>query len=194
MKTIQKTRPERETARLASQPTYFTGRPCKHGHIVSRNTSDASCTECRRLFVESRREEAKSYSARYRDTKRKEMGETAWKKHISEQRSDYRKRNVDKARAQDRKNSRLKRQRYPEKKRAECRARQAAKLQRTPVWADLKEIEKFYANCPDGYEVDHITPLRGKDVSGLHVIENLQYLTPAQNRVKGNRFDAHKDL
>lgn len=62
--------------------------------------------------------------------------------------------------------------------------------QRTPDWSDLNAISKFYSNCPEGYEVDHIVPLRGKLVSGLHVVNNLQYLPILENRSKGNRFEA----
>lgn len=51
-------------------------------------------------------------------------------------------------------------------------------------------IKEFYANCPEGYEVDHIIPLRGVTVSGLHVISNLQYLLKEDNRVKSNKFDS----
>lgn len=65
----------------------------------------------------------------------------------------------------------------------------ASKKKRTPSWADLDAIELFYLNCPDGYEVDHIIPLQGKFVSGLHVLENLQYLTKKENRSKGNSFN-----
>lgn len=63
-----------------------------------------------------------------------------------------------------------------------------AKIHRTPKWADLKAIEKFYKNCPWGHHVDHIVPLRGKNVSGLHVLENLQYLPARENSKKGNKF------
>lgn len=38
--------------------------------------------------------------------------------------------------------------------------------------------------------VDHVLPLKGKLVSGLHVLENLQYLEPLANRQKLNRFVA----
>jgi 5-methylcytosine-specific restriction endonuclease McrA len=69
-----------------------------------------------------------------------------------------------------------------------ARKYQANKLKRTPAWADLEAIELFYLNCPDGYEVDHIIPLQGKKVSGLHVLDNLQYLTMYENRSKGNKF------
>lgn len=59
---------------------------------------------------------------------------------------------------------------------------------RLPKWADVKAIREFYMNKPKGYEVDHIIPLSGKLVSGLHVLENLQYLTIAENRSKNNKF------
>jgi len=58
----------------------------------------------------------------------------------------------------------------------------------TPKWADLEAIKQFYINCPDGMTVDHIIPLRGKNVSGLHVVENLQYLTPLENSRKYNKY------
>lgn len=66
----------------------------------------------------------------------------------------------------------------------------AARLQRIPPWANIDEIKDFYLKCPEGYHVDHIIPLRGEEVSGLHVIENLQYLIAKENLSKGNRFDS----
>ncbi|MDA8915555.1 HNH endonuclease [bacterium] len=60
--------------------------------------------------------------------------------------------------------------------------------QRTLPNEDKKVIAEFYSNCPDGYEVDHIVPLNGKNVSGLHTIDNLQYLPSSINRSKSNKF------
>lgn len=60
----------------------------------------------------------------------------------------------------------------------------------TPVWADRKAIHAFYTACPAGHEVDHVLPLKGRRVSGLHVLENLQYLAIQANRRKLNRFAA----
>ena len=66
--------------------------------------------------------------------------------------------------------------------------RRAAKLNRTPAW-DLHELtELIYMECPEDKTVDHVIPLQGVNVSGLHVYNNLQYLTPSQNSIKGNRY------
>lgn len=79
----------------------------------------------------------------------------------------------------------------PEKRLANCRKYQASKLNATPDWLTkehLAEITSFYVNCPDGFHVDHIVPLRGKNVRGLHVPWNLQYLDASSNMRKSNRL------
>jgi len=80
-------------------------------------------------------------------------------------------------------------QAHPEKVRLKSATERAIRLQRIPPWANLKVIEIFYLNCPRGHHVDHIVPLRGILVSGLHVENNLQYLTEIDNLSKGNKFE-----
>lgn len=77
---------------------------------------------------------------------------------------------------------------------AEVRKRQAAKLLRTPEWANMKEIENIYIESAkrrgqgEDVHVDHIFPLRGKLVSGLHVENNLRIIPAIANMRKANRF------
>ena len=66
--------------------------------------------------------------------------------------------------------------------------RRARKLKATPKWADLQGIKFFYIFCPEGYHVDHIVPLQGKNVCGLHILSNIQYLTAEENLKKSNKF------
>lgn len=49
-------------------------------------------------------------------------------------------------------------------------------------------VECVRKQALSGHEVDHIAPLLGKTVSGLHVFKNLQYLTTHDNRAKRNKF------
>jgi hypothetical protein len=77
--------------------------------------------------------------------------------------------------------------------------RHTSKLKRTPLWLtkdQLDQIEHFYWLSRDlynvtgqKYNVDHIVPLQGKGVCGLHVPWNLQVLPVDINIAKGNKFD-----
>lgn len=67
-------------------------------------------------------------------------------------------------------------------------ARRALKLNATPSWANLEKIKEIYRICPKGYHVDHIIPLQGELVCGLHVENNLQHLPALENMQKHNKF------
>ena len=77
--------------------------------------------------------------------------------------------------------------------------RKASKLNRTPSWLtkeDWNEIKDIYRMSKrrsevEGilYHVDHIIPLQGKNISGLHVPNNLQILKARDNISKGNRHE-----
>jgi hypothetical protein len=74
--------------------------------------------------------------------------------------------------------------------------RRASTLSSTPKWADLNAIKTEYQLakwCSDVtgelYHVDHIVPLKGKMVCGLHVHWNLQVLPAKINLQKGNKYE-----
>jgi hypothetical protein len=87
----------------------------------------------------------------------------------------------------------------PAKVNARTARRYACKTQATPKWLDADDhwmIEQAYElaalrtkmfSFP--WEVDHVVPLRGKTVSGLHIPTNLQVVAQMENRRKSNTFE-----
>jgi hypothetical protein len=74
--------------------------------------------------------------------------------------------------------------------------RRAARIQRTPRWADMPAIEAIYREAQRAtaltgvpHHVDHRIPLTHPLVCGLHVHQNLQVLTGSENSRKRNRFE-----
>lgn len=78
---------------------------------------------------------------------------------------------------------------YPDKYKSAAKSRIGNLRRATPKWADKKAVQQFYENRPNGFHVDHVVPLNGDNVCGLHVIENLQYLSATDNVRKSNKFD-----
>ena len=74
-------------------------------------------------------------------------------------------------------------------KNAAYAAKHRAKLLNAiPTWTNLAAIERLYMEAAaSGMHVDHIYPLQGENVCGLHVAINLRLLTPLENLKKGNR-------
>ena len=77
----------------------------------------------------------------------------------------------------------------------------ASKRNRTPVWItprDLEAIRCFYAvakmynrESNDKWHVDHVIPLNGKNVSGLHVPENLCVVRAKENHLKNSKYETN---
>jgi HNH endonuclease. len=191
----------RKEAKQLGLSLYFTGKLCKNGHISQRKTSGGNCLLCQSEWYYCNKEQVLESSARARK-RRLEKHNTynaIWRKNNPDYFRNWRKANKrPRKRAKlsakqieiNRKLAALKYRTSPRGLaiRLACQVkREAVKLQAIPKWANLKEIQQFYVACPKGMTVDHIVPLQGKNVCGLHVLENLQYLTSKENNSKGNR-------
>lgn len=89
-----------------------------------------------------------------------------------------------KGRTNDRKND-------PAFKRAQLVWYRLLKLGRVPPWVKIEDVLPMYEMCAragKGFAVDHIIPLNGKDVSGLHVPWNLQLVTTSENSRKKTKY------
>jgi 5-methylcytosine-specific restriction endonuclease McrA len=87
------------------------------------------------------------------------------------------------------------RDKHPQKSRRAVADNRARRLKRKASWADKEHIDFVYHACNvlnnySSYEwqVDHIVPLQGQNVSGLHVGNNLQLLQKEENLRKHNKW------
>jgi 5-methylcytosine-specific restriction endonuclease McrA len=96
--------------------------------------------------------------------------------------------------AKDRELTRLWRVANPGKAAWAARVRRDKVAQHTPCWANQSAIGAIYRRARElGQTVDHVVPLRGKNVSGLHVEYNLQILPRSINSSKGNHFNPNEE-
>lgn len=157
----------RAEARAQGATHFYSGKPCPRGHICERFVSTGNCVECNR-----ERHRIKNMTDEQILKQR-----AAAKKWAQENPEEAKEKWNWWAFRNTRKVSAYSRFMYLKRKK------------RVPPWLSKEEkqaILEFYKNCPKGYEVDHIIPLNGKFVSGLHVLNNLQYLPVTANRKKGN--------
>jgi len=171
----------RNDAKAKGLRNYFTDEPCRNGHLAERRVANTKCLTC------EAQSNAKQRQLRPADPVRRAKDAADWRARnpgvLQEQVRRWRLKNPERYAEQQR----AARQRNPHSGRASCAKRRAARLQATLPGHD-EALREIYRNCPAGYEVDHVIPLRGRGVCGLHVPWNLQYLTPKANREKGNRF------
>jgi hypothetical protein len=192
---------------------YWTGVPCKHGHISFRITLTGTCMDCRRErdrmkyatnpeIAILKRKKYYEQNAELIKLKRRQSYKLNSKheKVIARKRSElWRLNNPEKVKQQ--KSIKLAYKRANSQKSAALLAkRRAAQKRRTPCWLtkdDFWLIEEAYDLAAKrskltkfSWHVDHIIPLQGKQVSGLHVPWNLQVIPWFENLSKSNKLPA----
>lgn len=184
----------RQEAKATGAKYYFTGEPCKHGHVAPRKTKGA-CVEC--LKVEW--EKANTIRADYfREYNKSEAGQQSKRKYY-----EANKENVI-ARAQARPDEDKRRYKKTHKVNNPDMYKEMTSLRRrrfrdaTPKWlTDTHKMEirlkyrlaiELSRATGERYAVDHIIPLHGENVCGLHVPWNLQVLTQKDNLAKYNKL------
>jgi hypothetical protein len=171
-----------DTPRLrakAEGKSRYEGLPCKHGHGTTRYVANQDCVECRRLYKNAARKKTQKYGKKGRPLSTRTTEEKKEAARIAAKKYRNKPENAGRNAA----------------KRAK---RRACKIQRTPKWLsqeDHIQIKKIYTEAMQKtidtgikWHVDHIYPLRGEVVSGLHIPSNLQIITAVENIKKGNKI------
>jgi 5-methylcytosine-specific restriction endonuclease McrA len=188
---LPKTRAE---AKASGAKYYFTGEPCKHGHIAPRKTKGA-CVECLKAEWHAAAETRAEY---FREYNKSEAGQKAKK--------EYYERNKDAviASAQARPDADKRRYKQNHKAANPDLYRELVSLRRrrfrdaTPKWLTPEqrmEIRLKYRLAIEisratgvRHAVDHEVPLQGDGVCGLHVPWNLRVITQEENLKKYNKL------
>lgn len=179
---------------------YFTGIPCRKGHTSERYTNGGGCIACV-MSPENMEASRKRLKERYAnpELRAKHLQDIKLRSLApkeKERRTAYNKEYSQRDGVKEKQTNYLRQwcEDNPSKMNEYNFKRELQKSLATPLWADVSAIVEFYKARPPGYHVDHIIPLQGKLVSGLNVLNNLQYLTPTENCSKGNRFNPEEHI
>lgn len=188
---LPKTRAE---AKAQGAKYYFTGGPCKHGHIAPRKTK-GSCVDCLKVEWakgnETRAEYFKSYN-------KSDAGQRAKKEYYARNRQVV----IEKAFSRPPEEKRKAKTRYkqdnPDLYKELVSLRRRRFRLATPKWLSPEqkmEIRLKYRLAIElsrrtgvRHAVDHIVPLQGEAVCGLHVPWNLDVVTQEENLKKHNKL------
>jgi hypothetical protein len=181
----------RQEAKATGATHYYTGVPCKHGHIALRKTKGV-CVECLKI------EWQESNAARALLPK-SEASKEAGKRYYERNKAIVIARAQARPAEDKRAYKQLFKQNNPELYKALTSFRRRRHQEATPKWMSTeqkKAIRNLYLLAQntskitgEQYVVDHIIPLNGEEVCGLHVPWNLRVITQEENLAKSNKHE-----
>lgn len=183
----------RKEAKKLGATHYYTGEPCKNGHIALRKTK-GSCVECLKIEWQKNNEIRADYFKNYNQKEEVKNRKNEWYVVNREQ-------VIAQAKTRPYEVTKEYKRAWKERNiiwvRADTKARRRKHRQATPKWLTSKqkaEIRQLYQiaitmtkTTGEQYVVDHIVPLRGNEVCGLHVPWNLRVITQEENLKKSNK-------
>jgi 5-methylcytosine-specific restriction endonuclease McrA len=184
----------RAEAKKTGSKYYFTGQPCKHGHIAPRKTKGA-CVECLKVEWAQANVTRAAYFAEYNKS---EAGQTAKREYYERNKEAV----VARAQARPTEEKHFHRRKHkaanPDLYKELTNARRRRFRDATPKWLTAEhklEIRLKYRLAIElsrrlgvPHAVDHIIPLQGEEVCGLHVPWNMEVITQEQNLKKSNKL------
>jgi 5-methylcytosine-specific restriction endonuclease McrA len=189
--TLPKSRAE---AKATGAKYYFTGEPCKHGHVAPRKTK-GTCVECLKVEWDQANIKRAEYFKQYNQS---EAGKEAKREYYERNREIV----IARANARPLSEKRVGQKAWKERNllwvRADTKNRRRKHRQATPPWltraqkSEMRELYKIAITMTkttgERYVVDHIVPLRSELVCGLHVPWNLRVITQEENLKKSNQL------
>ena len=184
----------RQEAKDTGAKYYFTGEPCKHGHIAPRKTKGA-CVECLKVEWKEAAEKRAGYFREYNKREDVKDRKNEWYEANKEQ-------VIQAAATRPLEVKRVYQKAWKERNtvwvRADTKARRRKHRLATPIWLTQQqksEIRQLYQiaitmtkTTGEQYVVDHIVPLRSEVVCGLHVPWNLRVIPRQENLLKSNKL------
>ena len=184
----------RKEAQALGAKYYFTGEPCKHGHVAPRKTK-GSCLECLKVEWEQSNVKRAEYFRQYNQS---ESGKQSKRKYYEKNKDLVTARANNRPAEERRKHKYAYKQRNPEMYKALTSVRKRRHRNATPKWLaeeDKLVIRKLYLEAMRltkltgvRYVVDHKYPLISDEVCGLHVPNNLQIMPQDENLRKSNKL------
>ena len=184
----------RQEAKATGAKYYFTGEPCKHGHIALRKTKGA-CVECIKIEWQQAAEKRADYFREYNKREDVKDRKNEWYEANREQ-------VIQAAATRPLEVKRVYQKAWKERNtvwvRADTKARRRKHRLATPKWltreqkGQIRELYKIAITMTkttgEQYVVDHIVPLRSEFVCGLHVPWNLRVIPRQENLLKSNKL------